>query len=130
MNDGETSSRRHDVGSPHTIKLTLTLREIFSQEGEYHNGAKQQTSLSCAFADQASSPTAPLRDWSIDQWERAALSDESEFVIHHADKRVRIRRLPCKQLLPQCTVCHTQAGGGSIMLWGRYLWRPWGPWLW
>ncbi|GFV93478.1 transposase domain containing protein [Trichonephila clavipes] len=55
-------------------------------------------------------------DWSMDQWERVAWSDESWFVIHPADGRIRIRRLPGEQLLPQCTVSHTQAGGGSIML--------------
>ncbi|GFW80011.1 transposase domain containing protein [Trichonephila clavipes] len=41
------------------------------------------------------------RDWSMDQWERVAWSDESRFVIHHADYRVTIRRLPGEQLLPQ-----------------------------
>lgn len=44
------------------------------------------------------------RDWSMDQWERVAWSDESRFVIHDDDGRVRIRRLPGEQLLPQCTV--------------------------
>ncbi|KFM65621.1 Transposable element Tcb1 transposase, partial [Stegodyphus mimosarum] len=58
------------------------------------------------------------RDWSMDQWERVAWSDESRFVNHHVDGRVRIRRLPGEQLLPQCTVGHTQAIGGGIILWG------------
>ncbi|GFX34708.1 HTH_Tnp_Tc3_2 domain-containing protein [Trichonephila clavipes] len=53
-------------------------------------------------------------DWFMAQWERAAWSDESCFVIHHADGRVRVRRLPSEQLLPQCTVDHTQAGGGGM----------------
>ncbi|GFV43990.1 HTH_Tnp_Tc3_2 domain-containing protein [Trichonephila clavipes] len=34
------------------------------------------------------------RDWSMDQWERVAWSEESRFVIHPADDRIRIRRLP------------------------------------
>ncbi|GFX45131.1 transposable element Tc1 transposase [Trichonephila clavipes] len=58
------------------------------------------------------------RDWSMDQWERVAWLDESRFVLHHADGHIRVCRLPGEQLLPQCTVCHIQAGGGSIMLWG------------
>ncbi|GFW71537.1 transposase domain containing protein [Trichonephila clavipes] len=69
------------------------------------------------------------RDWSLDQWERVAWSDESRFVIHHADGHIRIRRLPGKQLLPQCTVGHKMAGGGRNMLWGRSLERFWDPWL-
>ncbi|GFX21721.1 transposase domain containing protein [Trichonephila clavipes] len=67
------------------------------------------------------------QDWSMDQWERVALSDESRFVIHPADGRIRIRRLPGKQLLPQCTVGHTQTGGGSIMLLGTFSWAFLGP---
>ncbi|GFW30252.1 transposable element Tc1 transposase [Trichonephila clavipes] len=61
-------------------------------------------------------------DWSTDQWERVAWSDESWFVINHADGRIRIRRLPGEQLLPQCTVGHTHTGGGSIMLRGTFSW--------
>ncbi|GFW64192.1 transposase domain containing protein [Trichonephila clavipes] len=77
--------------------------------------------------------TRKHRDWSMDQWERVAWSDESRFVIHHVDGRVRIRRLPGEQLLPQCKVGHTQAaggGGGGIMLWGTFSWASLGPWLW
>ncbi|GFU95678.1 DDE_3 domain-containing protein [Trichonephila clavipes] len=41
----------------------------------------------------------------MDQWERVAWSDESQFVIHHADGRIRISsRIPGKQLLPECTL--------------------------
>ncbi|GFV63316.1 transposable element Tc1 transposase [Trichonephila clavipes] len=71
--------------------------------------------------------TQEHHDWSMDQWERVDWSDESRFVIHPADGRIRIRRLPCEQLLPQCTVSHTQAGGGSIMLWGTFSWAFLGP---
>ncbi|GFW42147.1 transposable element Tcb1 transposase [Trichonephila clavipes] len=41
--------------------------------------------------------------------------------------RIRIRHLPGEQLLPQCTVGHTQAGGGSTMLWGTFSWAFLGP---
>ncbi|GFX09605.1 transposable element Tcb1 transposase [Trichonephila clavipes] len=66
-------------------------------------------------------------DWSMDQWERVVWSNESRFAIHHADGRVRIRRLPGEQLLPQCTVGHTQACDGSIMLWETFSWASLGP---
>ncbi|GBO01227.1 Transposable element Tc1 transposase [Araneus ventricosus] len=67
------------------------------------------------------------RDWTIDEWKRVAWSEESRFLIHHVDGRVRVRRLPGEQLLPSCTAGHTQAGGGGIMLWGTFSWAALGP---
>ncbi|GBM10228.1 Transposable element Tc1 transposase [Araneus ventricosus] len=92
----------------------------------------QQTSHSCASVDQASSSTTPTvgpeyRDWTMDEWKRVAWSDESRFLIHHVDGRVRVRRLPGEQLLPSCTAGHTQAGGSGIMLWGTFTWAALGP---
>ncbi|GBO10338.1 hypothetical protein AVEN_110192-1 [Araneus ventricosus] len=66
------------------------------------------------------------RDWTMDEWKRVSWSDESRFLIHHVDGRVRVRRLPGEQLLPCCTGGHTQASGGGIMLWGTFLWATLG----
>ncbi|GBO04691.1 hypothetical protein AVEN_19391-1 [Araneus ventricosus] len=60
------------------------------------------------------------RDWTMDEWKRVAWSDESRFLIHHVDGRIRVRRLPGEQLLPSGTAGHTQAGGGGFMLWGTF----------
>ncbi|GFX89884.1 HTH_Tnp_Tc3_2 domain-containing protein [Trichonephila clavipes] len=38
----------------------------------------------------------------------------------------QIHRLPGEQLLTQCTVGHTLAGGGGIMLWGKFPWTSLG----
>ncbi|GBM33401.1 hypothetical protein AVEN_93284-1 [Araneus ventricosus] len=67
------------------------------------------------------------RDWTIDELKRIAWSDESLFLIHHVDGRVRVRRLPGGQLLPFCTAGHTQDGGGGIMLCGMFSWAALGP---
>ncbi|GBM53193.1 Transposable element Tc1 transposase [Araneus ventricosus] len=67
------------------------------------------------------------RDWTMDEWKRVAWSDESQFRIHHADGRVRVRRMPGELLFPSCTAGHTQAGGGGIMLWGTFSWAAMGP---
>ncbi|GBN71093.1 Transposable element Tc1 transposase [Araneus ventricosus] len=67
------------------------------------------------------------RDWTMDEWKIVAWSDESRFLIHHVDGRVRVRRLPGEQLLPSCSTSHTQAGGGGIMLWGTFSWAFLGP---
>ncbi|GBN47206.1 Transposable element Tc1 transposase [Araneus ventricosus] len=62
----------------------------------------------------------------MDEWKRVAWSDESRFLIHHVDGRVKIRRLTGEQLLPSCAADHTQAGCGGIMLWGTFSWAALG----
>ncbi|GBO42429.1 hypothetical protein AVEN_69110-1 [Araneus ventricosus] len=53
------------------------------------------------------------RDWTMDEWKRVAWSDESRFLIHLVDGRVRVRRLLGERLLPSCTAGHTQSGAGG-----------------
>ncbi|GBN06358.1 hypothetical protein AVEN_196721-1 [Araneus ventricosus] len=67
------------------------------------------------------------RDWTMDEWRRFTWSDESRFLIHQVDDRVKVRRLPGEQLLPSCTAGHEEAGGGGIMLWGTFSWAALGP---
>ncbi|GBN40719.1 hypothetical protein AVEN_12355-1 [Araneus ventricosus] len=50
------------------------------------------------------------RDCTMDEWKRVAWSDESHFLIHYVDGRVRVRRLPGEYLLPSCT-----AGPGCVV---------------
>ena len=54
-------------------------------------------------------------------------SNESWFVIHHVDIRIRVRRLPVEGLLTECTAGHTQVDGGGIMFWGTFSWASLGP---
>ncbi|GBO35378.1 Transposable element Tc1 transposase [Araneus ventricosus] len=129
INDGDTSSRRQGVGRPRVIKEKG--RPACSADTVGY-GTVQQAYHSCASVDQVSSSTTPTvarehRDWTMDEWKRVAWSDESRFLIHHVDGRVRVRRLPGEQLLPSCTSGHTQAGGGDIMLWGTFSWATLGP---
>ncbi|GBN72665.1 Transposable element Tc1 transposase [Araneus ventricosus] len=63
----------------------------------------------------------------MDEWKRVAWANESRFLIHRVDGRVRVRRLPGEQLFPSYTAGHTQAGGGGIMLWGMFSWAAMGP---
>ncbi|GBM61631.1 hypothetical protein AVEN_122248-1 [Araneus ventricosus] len=67
------------------------------------------------------------QDLIMDEWKRVAWSDESRFLIHHVDGRVRVHRLSSEQLLPSCTAGHTHAGGGGIMLCGTFSWTALGP---
>ncbi|GBM87441.1 Transposable element Tc1 transposase [Araneus ventricosus] len=67
------------------------------------------------------------RDWTMDEWKRFVWSDESQFLIHHVDGHVRVRRLPGEQLLPSCPAGHTQDGGDGIMLRWTFSWAAVGP---
>ncbi|GBM39865.1 Transposable element Tc1 transposase [Araneus ventricosus] len=102
INDGDTSSRCQGVGRPRVIK------------------GKGRRRLSRLWAREH-------RDWILDEWKRVANSDESRFLIHHVDGRVRLRRLPGEQLLPSCTAGHIQAGSGGTMLWRMFSWAALGP---
>ncbi|GFV11589.1 transposase domain containing protein [Trichonephila clavipes] len=57
----------------------------------------------------------------------AKLEPDSGSVDSPIECRTKIRRLPGEQLLSKCTVGHTQAGGGSIMLWSTFSWAFLGP---
>ena len=45
-----------------------------------------------------------------EQWKKVAWTDESRFLLHHVDGRVRVRRLPGEHMVPECTMGRSQAG--------------------
>lgn len=57
----------------------------------------------------------------LDQWKRIAWSNQSWFIIHHVDNCIRVCHFLGEKSLSQCTADHTQAAGGSIMLWRPFL---------
>ena len=52
------------------------------------------------------------QNWTLEQWKKVAWSDESRFLLDHADGRVCVRHLPGEVMAPGCTVRRRQAGGG------------------
>ena len=67
------------------------------------------------------------QNWTTEQWKKVAWSDESRFLLHHVDGRVRVRRFPGEHMAPGCTMGRRQAGGGSVMLWAMFCWETLGP---
>ena len=61
------------------------------------------------------------QNWTTEQWKKVVWSDESCFLLHHVDGRVR--RLPGEHMAPGCTMGRRQAGGGSVMLWAVFCWE-------
>jgi hypothetical protein len=60
----------------------------------------------------------------IEEWKNIAWSDESRFLLHHADGRVRIWRK--QSMAPFCLVSTVQADDG-VMVWGMFSWHTLGP---
>lgn len=68
-----------------------------------------------------------LRTWSLDDWKNVIWSDESRYMFHHADGRIRVRRKPLENMDPSCQMSTLHAGGGGIIVWGMFTWSKLGP---
>lgn len=64
------------------------------------------------------------QDWAMarchwrNQWKRIIWTDESRFLLHPADGRTLVWRLPGERLNDNFVVQTLQAGGGSVHVWG------------
>ena len=55
--------------------------------------------------------------WTIEEWKSISWSDKSQFLLHHADGRVRIWCKQHESMDPTCLVSTVQAGGCGILVW-------------
>lgn len=60
--------------------------------------------------------------WTLELWENVALTDESRFILVHADSRVRVRRKPHKAIDSSYQKSTFQAGEFGILLRGLFTW--------
>ncbi|KAJ8254683.1 hypothetical protein GJAV_G00196010 [Gymnothorax javanicus] len=67
------------------------------------------------------------QDWTLEQWKKVVWSDESQFVLHHVDGRVRVRRLPGTEVPAGGAVGKIPAGGEKVTLWAMFCWESLGP---
>ena len=56
--------------------------------------------------------------WNLRSWGRIHWSDESRFLLHMADGRVRVWRYPNTRYAPQNIATTVPGGGGLVMVWG------------
>uniref|UniRef100_A0AAZ3SMV0 Transposase Tc1-like domain-containing protein n=1 Tax=Oncorhynchus tshawytscha TaxID=74940 RepID=A0AAZ3SMV0_ONCTS len=63
--------------------------------------------------------------WTIEEWKNVAWSDESRFLLRHADGRDRIWHKQHESMTPSCLLSTVQAGG--VMLWGMFSLHTLGP---
>ncbi len=55
------------------------------------------------------------QNWTIEDWKNNAWSDESQFLLQHSDRKVRIWRKEHESMDLSCLVSTVQAGGGGVM---------------
>ncbi|GBN60257.1 hypothetical protein AVEN_42413-1 [Araneus ventricosus] len=68
------------------------------------------------------------RNWSLEDWKKVSWSDESRFLPHHTDDKIRIWRKQYEFMdRPSCQMTPLQAGGGGVMVWGMISWSALGP---
>ncbi|MBN3278646.1 TCB1 transposase, partial [Polyodon spathula] len=67
------------------------------------------------------------KQWTLEDWKNIAWSDESWFLLFHADGRTRVCRKPHEYMHPSCHVSKLQADGGGVMVWGVFSWQTLGP---
>ncbi len=56
------------------------------------------------------------QNWTTEDWENFAWSDESRFLLQHSDDRVRIWLKEHESMDPSCLVSTVRAGGGGVMV--------------
>lgn len=63
------------------------------------------------------------RHVTVAHWNHVVFADESRFLLHPTDGRIRVRRLPGEQLLDECVQAKVAFGGGSVHVWGAFCTR-------
>jgi hypothetical protein len=65
--------------------------------------------------------------WTIEEWKSIAWSDKLQFLLRHADCRIRNWQKAVRVHHPSCLMSTLQAGGSGVMVWGTSSWHTLGP---
>ncbi len=116
---------RYNQGRQNTI-FERSAHRTLKQMG-YSSGRPHQVPLLSAKNSKRRLQFAQAhQNWTIEDWNNIAWSDEFRFLLQHSDGRVRIWRKEYKSMDPSCLVSMVQAGGG-VMVWGIFSWHTLGP---
>ena len=65
--------------------------------------------------------------WTLQQWRNIIWLDESQYQLHHADRRHRVWCRPHESMDPACQEGVVPAGGVSVIVWGAFSLDGMGP---
>lgn len=57
-------------------------------------------------------------DLTLNHWHHVVFADESRFLLHRSDGRIRVRRLAGERFREDCVLGTVAYGGGSVHVWG------------
>ncbi len=113
---------RYNQGMQNTIS-ERTTRQTLKQMGYSSRRPHWVLLLSAKNRTRRLKFTQTPQNWTIEDWNNVAWSDESRFLHRHSYGRVRIRCKEHESMDPSCLVSTIQATGGGVIVWGIYSWH-------
>ncbi len=115
---------RYNQAMLNTISERTTLRTL-KQMGYSSRRPHRVPLLSAKNRKRRLQFTQTHQNWTKEDWNNVAWSDESRFLLRQSDSRVSIWRKEHESMDPSCLVSKVQAGGGGVMCGGYFLGTLW-----
>jgi hypothetical protein len=110
---------RHNDIPDDVVAIFLTCRGTV-QNVEVHFAVAWKTSPYSDTSATKSEWSRDHRNWNLRQWRRVHWSDESRFILHHIDGRMRVWRPKNTAYREQHILGTTAFGGGGVTVWGCF----------
>ncbi len=110
---------RYNQAMLNTISERTTLRTL-KQMGYSSRRPHQVPLLSAKNRKRRLQFTQTHQNWTKEDWNNVAWSDDYWFLLRQSDSRVSIWRKEHESMDPSCLVSTVQAGGGGVMVWGIF----------
>ena len=97
---------------------TRTTNRRMQQRGYFARRPAKVPMLTRRHRQERLAWAAQWRDLTLNHWRHVIFADESRYLLHRADGRVRVRRLVGERFQEECVQETTAYGGGSVHVWG------------
>ena len=115
-----TSTVLKDAWLPNRRLSNQTVRNRLKTAGLRSRRVIKRPQLTVRHKRERSRWCRERRGWNLRSWRRVHWSDESRFLLHKVDGRIRVWRAPNTRYSPRNIVPTVPHGGGSIMVWGCF----------